>query len=175
MPQLNTTARKQYTQKSTCIVDTSHSNALSESVPYWDMFNKIVPRLMSQAGMNRLSVGWRIDDLREPGWKRNLKLIITILMMNRTMLNRKKITPMVYLPGKSYGTIVVLSVCVALSSMLSARTLRYDVSNTARCHLELISRCQSRRCNLIMLTVIVNHVHVKSLILCRKVKLRGGS
>lgn len=65
---------------------------------------RIVPRLISHAGMNRLSVGWRIDDMKVDGWNLNLREIIKTLMRKRKMLSRKKKHPIVYRPRKSHGT-----------------------------------------------------------------------
>jgi hypothetical protein len=68
------------------------------------MLIRIVPRLINQAGINRLSVGWRIDDRKVEGWNLNLREIIVTLKRNRTMFMRKKKQPIVYLPWKSHGT-----------------------------------------------------------------------
>jgi hypothetical protein len=69
------------------------------------MLIRIVPTLINHAGTNRLSVGCRIDDMKVDGWNLNLRDIITTLMRKRTMLNRKKMHPIVYRPWKSQGTV----------------------------------------------------------------------
>jgi hypothetical protein len=63
-----------------------------------------VPRLINQAGMNRLSVGCRIDERKVEGWNLNLRDIIVMLKRKRPILSRKKMTPIVYRPWKSHGT-----------------------------------------------------------------------
>ena len=54
---LKATASAQYTQNSTVIVSSSHAPVLFRVVPYCVILIKIVPRLINQAGTNRLSVG----------------------------------------------------------------------------------------------------------------------
>jgi hypothetical protein len=70
----------------------------------------IVPRLINHAGINRLSVGCRIDDIKVDGWYLNLKQIITTFMTKRTMLRMKKKHPIAYRPWKSKGTASDVSV-----------------------------------------------------------------
>lgn len=114
MPQLKNTARPQYTQNSLPIVSRSQDPASGFSAPYSVTVINIVPTLISQAGMNRLSVGWRIDDMKVDGWNLNLKDMITTFIMKRAMLKRKKMQPMVYRPRKSQGTKVVKLVSLGL-------------------------------------------------------------
>jgi hypothetical protein len=45
--------------------------------------------------MNRLSVGWRIDDRKVEGWNLNLRDIMEMLKTKRTMLSMKKKHPIV--------------------------------------------------------------------------------
>jgi hypothetical protein len=91
------------------MVSRSHGPASGLSDPYSAMLMRIVPRLINQAGINRLSVGWRIDERKVEGWNLNLKEIITMLKMKRPILSRKKTQPIVYRPWKSHGTVKVLS------------------------------------------------------------------
>jgi hypothetical protein len=86
------------------MVSLNHGPAWGLSEPYSAMLMRIVPRLINQAGINRLSVGWRIDDRKVEGWNLNLKDIMEMLKTKRTMLSMKKKQPIVYLPWKSQGT-----------------------------------------------------------------------
>jgi hypothetical protein len=96
------------------MVSRNHGPASGLSEPYSAMLIRIVPRLINQAGINRLSVGWRIDDRKVEGWNLNLKDIIVMLKTKRTMLSMKKKQPIVYLPRKSQGTEGDVSVVVVL-------------------------------------------------------------
>ena len=91
------------------MVSRNHGPASGLSEPYSAMLIRIVPRLINQAGINRLSVGWRIDDRKVEGWNLNLKDIIVMLKTKRTMLSMKKKQPIVYRPRKSQGTEEVMS------------------------------------------------------------------
>ena len=67
MPQLKTTAKAQYNQNKTNIVSSNHLPVLPGVVPYCVMLIKIVPRLISHAGTNRLSVGWVMEARKVEG------------------------------------------------------------------------------------------------------------
>lgn len=138
------------------------------------MLIRMVPRLITHAGMKRLSVGCSIDCIKVPLCNQNLRLIITTLKSHKAMLKRKKMQPIANSPWKSYGTILQLDTCSPIYAQGLIRTLAKDISNTSSSHLitalacMLIARYRAR------LTVMVNQVHVKCLTRCLKCRCCNG-
>jgi len=67
MPVLRAVAKIQSIQKNANMVFSSQGPVLPGVVPYCVMLMNIKPRLTTQAGTKRVSVGWRMEALKVEG------------------------------------------------------------------------------------------------------------
>lgn len=95
-------ANMAYIQNRTLKVICSHRPV--SGIPYCAIVMRMMPMLITLAGMKRDSEGSRNDFLKEPGLRLKRSVIRVQLRRKRTMLNIKNTFPMASSPLKRYGT-----------------------------------------------------------------------